>query len=118
MWITKWCCIDHFGIISFFVLGPGLNPELTLSESCRWWPCLPVNFKCIIIDTLLNAFPGYRFKKPGVEKAYSRTLETAEGVEAIQRQASRLEEDGEDALPKLYELIDAGEWLARCFSFF
>ena len=37
-------------------------------------------------------------------------------MEAIQRQASLLlEEDGADALPKLLELIDTGEWLARCF---
>ncbi len=59
---------------------------------------------------LARVEPGYRFKKPGVEKAYSRTLETAEALEAIQRQASLLEEEGgEDALPRLYELIDSGE---------
>lgn len=64
---------------------------------------------CTIIDTLLNVFPGYIFKKPGVQKAYARSLETVENVEAIQRQASRLEEEGAEALPKLYELIDTGE---------
>lgn len=55
-------------------------------------------------------FPGHRWKKSGVEKAYARALETTESVEAIQRQARLLEEeDGADAVPKLIELIDTGE---------
>ncbi|BDA50456.1 hypothetical protein COCOBI_16-1320 [Coccomyxa sp. Obi] len=61
---------------------------------------------------------GHRFRKPGVEKAYGRVLETTESVEAIQRQAYLLdEEDGADAFPKLLELINTGEWLARCLLY-
>ncbi|BDA50981.1 hypothetical protein COCOBI_17-2000 [Coccomyxa sp. Obi] len=58
--------------------------------------------------------PGHRFRKPGVEKAYGRVLETTESVEAIQRQAYLLdEEDGADAFPKLLELIDTGTDIAE-----
>ena len=64
-------------------------------------------------------FPGHRWKKAGVEKAYGRALETTASVEAIQRQAYLLEEeDGIDAVPKLIELVEAGELLARCSLLF
>ncbi|BDA51420.1 hypothetical protein COCOBI_18-2980 [Coccomyxa sp. Obi] len=57
----------------------------------------------------------HRFRKPGVEKAYGRVLETTESVEAIQRQAYLLdEEDGADAFPKLLELIDTG--VGMCYK--